>query len=137
MIFPDLSKPLGKILTRRRVNNFLLNENYGGHSLTKGTESWRDELKMYRKFLFFESRWDVNLYFKVEHLVPCNGLAYFKKVFLLATSKVIYQKAAGVPVVFRFIENLELDESCLTSLHCGMIFILRTVLLLWHVFTNS
>ena len=136
-MLPYLSEPLGKILTRRSVNNFLLDENYGGHSLAKGSESWCDELKMYRKFLFFKSRWDVNLYFKVEHLVLRNSLAYFKKVFLLATSIVIYQKAAGVPVVLRFIEHLELDESCLTSLHCGMIFILRTVLLLRHVFTNS
>ena len=39
MIFPDLSEPLGKILTRRRVNSFLLNKNYGGHSLAKGTEA--------------------------------------------------------------------------------------------------
>ena len=136
-MFPYFSEPLGKILTRRSVNNFLLDENYGGHSLAKGTESWCDELKMYRKFLLFESRWDVNLNFKVEHLVLRNSLAYFKEVFLLATSIVIYQKAAGVPVVLRFIEHLELDESCLTSLHCGMIFILRTVLLLRHVFTNG
>ena len=136
-MFPYLSEPLGKILTRRRVNSFLLNKNYGGHSLAKGTESWRDELKMYRKFLFFESRRNVNLNFKVEHLILRNGLAYFKKVFLLATSKVIYQKAAGVPLVLRFIEHLELDESCLTSLYCGMVFIFRTVILLWHVLANG
>ena len=92
---------------------------------------------MYRKFLIFESRRDVNLNFKVEHLVLRNCLAYFKEVLLLTTGIVIYQEAAGIPVILSFIEHLELDESCLASLYCGVIFILRTSLLLWHVFTNS
>ena len=115
----------------------MLNKNNCSHSLAKGTESWCNELKMYRKLLFFESCRDVNLYFKVEHLVFSNCLAYFKKVFLLTTGIVIYQEAAGIPVVLRFIEYLELDESCLASLHCGVIFILWTVLLLWHMLTYS
>ena len=92
---------------------------------------------MYRKFLFFERCRDVNLYFKVEHLIFSNGLAYFKKVFLLTTGIVIYQEAAGIPVILSSIEYLELDESCLASLHCGMIFILRTIILLWHMLTYS
>ena len=92
---------------------------------------------MYRKVLFFEGWWDVNLNFKVEHLILGNCLAYFKKVFLLTTGVVIYQKAAGIPVILSFIEHFKLDESRLTSLHSCMIFIFRTILLLWHMLTYS
>ena len=111
----------------------MLNKNDCSHSLAKGTESWCNELKMYRKLLFFESCRDVNLYFKVEHLVFSNCLAYFKKVFLLTTGIVIYQEAARIPVIVCVIENFELDERCLACLHCRVILILRDSILLRNV----
>ena len=52
-----------------------------------------------------------------------------EEVLLPTTIVVVDQEAASIPVVLRAIKHLELDEGCLTSLHCCVVLILRTVLL--------
>ena len=78
-------------------------------------------------------RWDVDLNLKVEHVIARNRLADFKEVFLATTIEVIDKETARIPIVLGLVEYFELDESCLSCLHCRMILILGALLLLGYM----
>ena len=72
----------------------------------------------------------MDLNFEEEHVVGLDDFPQLEEVLVEATFEVIDQVAARVPVVCCSIEYFELDECCLTSLHCGVIFVSGIVLLL-------
>ena len=78
-------------------------------------------------------RWDVDLNLKVEHVIARNRLTDFKEVLLATTIEVIDKEAAWIPIVLGLVEYFELDESCLSCLHCRMILILGALLLLGYM----
>ena len=77
--------------------------------------------------------WDVDLNLQVEHVIRCDTFGDLKEILLSATVEIIDQEATRVPVVLCPVEHFELDKSCLTSLHRGVVLILRAVRLLWHM----
>lgn len=66
-------------------------------------------------------------------MIRSDTLGDLKKVFLSATVKIIDKEAARVPVILCTIEHFELNESCLTSLHSGVVLIFGAVRLLWNM----
>ena len=66
-----------------------------------------------------------------------HGFTDLEEILLAATIVIVDEEAARIPVILRTIEHFELDKGCLAGLHCGVILILRTVLLLGDVLDDS
>lgn len=66
-------------------------------------------------------------------MVVRDRFADFKEILLSSAIVVIDQETARVPVIVRVVEHFKLDKCCLTCLHCRVILISWSVLLLWNM----
>ena len=66
-------------------------------------------------------------------MVRSHALGDLEKVFLTPTIKIIDEEATRIPVVLSSVEDFELDEGGLASLHRRVVLTFRTVLLFWHM----
>ena len=115
-------------------SNSILNDvNFGDHALSKRAEPRRDELELDLEDLLLHNGRDEDLDLQVEHVVARNRLANLKEIFLATAIVVIDEETAGVPIVLRVVEHLELDESRLACLHSCMVLISLDSFLLWHM----
>lgn len=66
-------------------------------------------------------------------MVVRDRFADFKEILLSSAIVVIDQETARVPVIVRVVKHFKLDKCCLTCLHCRVILISWSVLLLWNM----
>lgn len=126
--------------TREYVSslNFILYDvHFGDHALAERTEPWRHELELDLEELILNDCGDKDLDFEVEHVIPRHRLAYLEEILLTTTIVIVNEEAARIPIIFRVIKHLELDESRLSRLNSSVIFIPFNTDLLRHVFNEG
>ena len=115
------------------MHGILNNADLRRHSFSKRPEARRHELKLHLEELLLHDSWNVNLDLEVEHVVRSHTLRDLKEVLLPPAVEIVDQETARVPIILRPIEDFELDESGLASLHRRVVLVLRTIFLLRHV----
>ena len=103
------------------------------HSFSEWSEPRCDELELHFKELLLYNGRNVDLDFKVEHVVRGYTLGDLEEILLPASIKIIDEEATRVPIIFRSVEDFELYEGRLACLYRRVILVFWAIVLFWHV----